>query len=88
MPPDTVRASDQFWTDFRKSIKSATTSNRDEPRNNFPGHLAKARRSLTNHPDFYTIPADKGGKMVLWSRANYEQEALRQLTGVKCYRRL
>lgn len=88
MPPDTVRASDQFWTDFRNSIKSATTSNRDEPRNNFPGRLAKAWRSLTNHPDFYTIPADKGGKMVLWSRANYEQEALRQLADVKCYRRL
>ncbi|KAM4041148.1 uncharacterized protein ACNLHF_012329 isoform 1-T1 [Anomaloglossus baeobatrachus] len=38
--------------------------------------------------DLVIKPSDKGGNVVLWPRALYEKEAMRQLRDPQCYRRL
>lgn len=43
---------------------------------------------LTDNEDFYVLKADKGGKTVIWSKADYKKEAARQLDDPKTYRKL
>ena len=87
LPPPTIQEDAEPWRTFRNAT-AAALSGTEPSRNNFPRRLVKAWRSLSCNPAFYTIPADKGGKIVLWSRENYEREALRQLRDTSCYKPL
>ncbi len=51
-------------------------------RANFVKNIAKR---LIHQTDFFIIEADKGGAVVLWSKSDYEKEAIRQLSDTSTY---
>ena len=52
-----------------------------------PRQLA-ALRGLKTRTDLVIKPADKGGRIVVWSRSEYKKEALRQLHSTEHYTKL
>ncbi len=82
-PPDALPASSDIWKRLQERC-SAEHPNRP----NFTNQDQESWKKLTGNPLFYIIPADKGGKTVLWDRKEYEREALRQLQDGATYREL
>ena len=85
-PPDFISNSGPAWSTFSSSILS--TANRAVRLPNIAAAVRAGWEDLTSSPDFFLVPADKGGKLVLWPRADYHAEASRQLGDTSVYRRL
>ena len=84
-PPNTVKKDEELWTEFVSGCHSppihSSHSNLSKPHKT-------AWRELKNNPDTFLLKADKGGKVVMWTRLDYETEALRQLNDASTYRPL
>lgn len=80
-PPDYLPASSELWTRFSNQCHK----NDHRHRNNFKKREVTAWTKLKSNKAFYIIPADKGGKTVLWSREEYRREAIRQLSDKNTY---
>ena len=85
-PPEFITDSTSAWSNFSSSIIS--TCHRAVKAPNIPAAVQQGWEDLISSPDFFVVPADKGGKLVLWPRADYHAEALRQLDDTSVYRRL
>jgi hypothetical protein len=51
----------------------------------FPLPLQTALKNLRDNPSIYIMKADKGGATVIWDRAEYNREAMRQLSDTDTY---
>lgn len=85
-PPEYISQTDQPWSTFSNSISSITNKAVRFP--NIPASVTDAWEELTSNTNFFLVPADKGGKLVLWPRADYHSEALRHLNDTAVYRQL
>lgn len=85
-PPEFITDSSPAWSSFSSSITS--TCYRAVKAPNIPAAVRQGWEDLISSPDFFVVPADKGGKLVLWPRADYHAEAFRQLGDTSVYRRL
>ena len=73
---------DNFTNQLIKDLK------KDIPTSNCNLNDLKIWKDLINHKDFYILNADKGGKIVLWDRIEYQTEARRQLDDITTYQKL
>lgn len=85
-PPDYIPPNDPGWLQFTQQCLEPRQSS--HPNSNFTPAARAAWRELVDNPRFYLIKADKGGKLVLWSRSDYRTEALRQLSDRNTYTEL
>lgn len=84
-PPETLKKDEKLWEELAADCSKTSP---DPGKSNFPKHLRSAWDELKNNKAFFLLKADKGGKLVLWSRNDYEVEALRQLNDQETYSRL
>lgn len=77
---------DEAWKAFEDVINSR--SDLGLKWQNTPANVMKAWENLQKDTRLYILQADKGGKTVLLSRAEYHAEALRQLSDTSTYKEL
>lgn len=82
-PIETIKKDNEHWKEFSETyLNSATTC---KQKHNLPKNWRETWKGLTTNQEFYLLKADKGGRMVIWSRENYEKEAYRQLEDKNTY---
>ena len=85
-PPNILSRFNPLWSNFENLIQGTNQRPRRAP--NINTATLAAWDDLTKDGDFFLIRADKGGKLVLWPRADYYLEAHRQLSDDTTYERL
>ena len=87
-PPDFISAQGALWRQFRQATATQTPPENELHRRNLTPAEEEAWTDLSNHPSTYLVQADKGGKAVLWRKADYRKEAQRQLADDLTYAEL
>lgn len=85
-PPDALPTNDPEWVRLRSSLDRALKSRHRIT--NISKPVESAWKELISHKDFYLLPADKGGKLVIWARERYLAEAHRQLSDSQVYAKI
>jgi len=84
-PPDIIDHRHPAWANFTCEVTEAS-KNKEPP--NLPNRSFNSWRDLTLNTKAFIVPADKGGRIVFWSRDDYYREAFRQLNDELVYERL
>lgn len=84
-PPDIINHDHEAWSEFANDVAAA--SKLKEPPN-LPERAYNSWLELASKPSAFIVPADKGGRIVFWSRTDYNKEAYRQLNDEAVYERL
>lgn len=84
-PPDIINHQNPAWANFAYEVTEA--SKLKEPPN-LPRRTFNKWLELASGPSTFIVPADKGGRIVFWSKADYHKEAYRQLNDGTVYDRL
>lgn len=84
-PPDIIDHQNPAWAGFVYDVTEA--SKLKEPPN-LPRRSFNKWLELASGPSAFIVPADKGGRIVFWSKADYHKEAQRQLNDETVYERL
>ena len=85
-PPNIINDTNPLWTAFTSSVINC--SEKPVQQQNIPLVALRGWDELTTSPHFFLVTADKGGKLVLWRRQDYYNEAYRQLNDPSVYTRL
>ena len=73
-PPETLQETSDLLKELRLNSKPRT-----KVAQNIPRSAIESWKKFTKDDRWYVMKADKGGKLVVWSRENYRKEAMRQL---------
>ena len=82
-PPQHLTENHSAWQDLVSDLQQETPPS---GKHNLSISEKRAWRDLERREDIYIVKADKGGKIVLWSRMDYLKEANRQLADSSTYR--
>ena len=81
----------QTWEmspEIRREISGLRSELSNLKHGHLPVPLRNALTTLANDPKIYVMPADKGGCLVIWDKAEYLTESRRQLENSNTYREL
>lgn len=84
-PPETITERHPAWADFAATVTVAA-SQKGPP--NLPRRTFNKWLDFASGPNAFIVLADKGGRLVTWSRGSYRLEAYRQLNDDAVYERL
>lgn len=89
-PDHILRESHPLWKELVAKTSSIIDNDDRRPldRLNLPPGVLSAWKRFNSNPDFYVLPADKGGKTVIWKSSDYMAEAELQLSDASTYREL
>ena len=79
---------EEFITTFTSNFKSQTNAAQMHHWNNMSQKQRLALSTLENDPTIVIKPADKGGKLVIMNRTDYDKECLKILTNTDFYEEL
>ena len=85
-PRDYLYITSPAWTDLVNGYSTLRHKSSAQP--NVPRATLAAWNELLHNPNHYVLRADKGGKLVILNRTDYEKEANRQLSDTLTYQEL
>lgn len=86
VPRDYLSKANTAWKKLVEGYSQLLRQCKGRP--NVPRQTLEAWHQLLHDPDHFVLRADKGGKLVILARSNYEKEANRQLSDTATYREL
>lgn len=88
--PSSWRPSQGSWRNaprVMEAIKAIENGQHKDSPTTAP-EIISALKSLKSNSSIHLLPADKGGAMVIWPSADYDREAIRQLSDTENYEEL
>lgn len=82
-PRPFIKDTNPDWVELVNSTTKIINDDRRRP--NLPAGVWKEWKSFNQNKEFYVLPADKGGRTVIWKSSDYIAEAHRQLSDSTTY---